>query len=100
MPLACRRWSPIAYRGLDARPHDGRRTEGSSRCPSTGPGRRFRSLGVLVSLVVPDVLEAGCTTRQALKEAPPQHVAYELTVLGRTLPEPPAAGYARATGHP
>jgi hypothetical protein len=76
---------------------------------------------VLVSLVVPDLLEAGCTTRRARKEAPParkeapparkeapparkeappQQLEYELTVLGRTLPEPPAAGCAWATEHP
>jgi hypothetical protein len=36
--------------------------------PLDEPGRRcFESSGVLVSLVVPDVLEESCTTRQALE---------------------------------
>ena len=62
-----------------------------------------------MTLVVPDVLEESCVTRQALerlglvlrrvlKEEPPQHVEYDLTPLGRTLEEPLAAicGWALA----
>src|SRR5256885_15892735 len=48
------------YGWLDARPRGRRRTEGTSRCPPT-------TSGVLMSLVIPDVLEEDCTTRQALE---------------------------------
>lgn len=112
-------------------------------------------MGVIVALIVPDVLQEGCATRQALerlaskwrvllvyallagpqrhsqlrrrvagitqkvltetlrdmerdglverrvvKPAPPQHVEYALTALGRTLQEPLAAICAWATEHP
>ncbi|MEG3632659.1 winged helix-turn-helix transcriptional regulator [Micromonospora palythoicola] len=119
------------------------------------PGALRRAVqhpGVLMSLVIPDVLDEGCTTRQAierlaskwriliiyallagpqrhaelrrrvagvtqkvltetlremerdglvqrrvLREAPPQHVEYALTDLGKTLQEPLAAICAWAT---
>src|SRR2546421_7443483 len=48
------------YGWFDARSRGRRRTEGTSRCPST-------TSGVLMTLVIPDVLEEGCTTRQALE---------------------------------
>lgn len=74
-----------------------------------------------VSLVIPDVLEESCATRQALerlaakwrvgmeadglverrvlKESAPQHVEYSLTELGATLREPLAAVCAWAAEH-
>ena len=35
--------------------------------PFAGPGGAVRSPGVRMSLVVPDVIEEGCTTRQAIE---------------------------------
>ena len=41
----------------------------------------------------------GLVTRQVLKDTAPQHVEYELTVLGKTLQEPLAAICAWAAEH-
>lgn len=41
----------------------------------------------------------GLVERRVLKETPPQHVEYALTVLGKTLQEPLAAICAWATDH-
>jgi DNA-binding HxlR family transcriptional regulator len=42
----------------------------------------------------------GLVERQVLKDTAPQHVEYQLTVLGKTLQEPLAAICAWAAAHP
>jgi DNA-binding HxlR family transcriptional regulator len=46
-----------------------------------------------------DMERDGLVQRKVLKQAPPQHVEYALTALGKTLQEPLAAICAWATQH-
>jgi len=48
-----------------------------------------------MALMVPDVL----VERRVLRQAPPQHVEYALSALGKTLEEPLASICAWATEH-
>ncbi len=71
---------------------------------SQRPAQLRRRLPGITQKVLTETLRAmqadGLVERRVLKDTAPQHVEYELTVLGKTLQEPLAAICAWASEHP